>query len=265
MKKENDFRYNELCVCSERLKNRNTPKLYKSCIDLRDSWDKNNMLYNSIKFYQIYNRHVERSELVKDDMICKKRDWMGEEKWSRDVMTSWWTPTKYFLFKSNKGAREALSEKLLKEISREKNDASKLIRELSSIRYGEDRDKVISKDVFDAFMSFLEVIYCKGNFTCGAMTVSGGSLDNWDEKLENIKKKYLDSNRWDHERWKKYVEGNAFQAYFKDGEYTEIEPFWNHGKSELGEAKDKEWRDYFRNVKSRIEIRNNQLSGIQEM
>ncbi len=259
MQKENDFRYKELCDSCKRLRK---GKLYEECNNLIEKWEENNMLYNSLRFHQLYNAHVEQSNLVENDMICIDKNWEAYyTEWHRDVMTGWWMPTKYFLLKTNKGSRKEQSIELLKKIS-QKNDLSKLTKELALIRSG--KDDGISKGVkgaVEAFMDFLEVIYCKGNFTCAAVKKSGGSLDNWDAKLENIKKEYLDSKKWCPCQWKQYVEGNAFQDYFNDEDkfYTEIIPFWDYGPSKLAEATDENWEKYFRNVKNRIMRRNKRL------
>lgn len=34
--------------------------------ELVNNWNKNNMLYNSLRFYQIYNLHIERSDFAKN-------------------------------------------------------------------------------------------------------------------------------------------------------------------------------------------------------
>lgn len=259
--KRNDFRYEELCRSCEEAESENTfrsNQFYEDGCRLRDDWDQNNILYNSLKFYQICRGHVEQSKLIENKILYKNDKWMiGGIKWHRDVMTSWWTPAKYFLFKTNKGCRDELSIKLLGKISQE-NDISKLTKELSLIRTG--KDNCVNIDVIVAFMNFLKVIYWKGNFTCGAVKPSGGALDNWDAKLKNIKKEYLDSNKWSQNQWRNYIEGNAFQCYFEDKDYAKIKPFWEYGSSKLAEATDKDWKEYFENVESRIEKRNIELN-----
>ena len=68
-------------------------ELLKEYRELLLNWDNNNMLYNSLKFYKIYNGDVEHSELV-STLLCRET---GKKN---DIMTSWWKPTKYFLFRS---------------------------------------------------------------------------------------------------------------------------------------------------------------------
>ena len=95
-------------------------------------WDKNNSLYNTLMFSKLYNDHVENSEIVVGIM--------GNQNMRNDIMTSWWTPTKYFLFHNTKESRLKLTQYLLENISK-KNDVNVLQKELSEIRYGKNSNK----------------------------------------------------------------------------------------------------------------------------
>ena len=107
-------------------------ELLKEYRELLLNWDNNNMLYNSLKFYKIYNGDVEHSELV-STLLCRET---GKKN---DIMTSWWKPTKYFLFRSIKGTRTELTDKLLSRIP-EKADVEELRLSLSTIRYQEENE-----------------------------------------------------------------------------------------------------------------------------
>ena len=224
-------------------------ELLKEYRELLLNWDNNNMLYNSLKFYKIYNGDVEHSELV-STLLCR------ETVKKNDIMTSWWKPTKYFLFRSRKGTRTELTDELLSRIP-EKADVEELRLSLSTIRYQEGNEQ-IEEDVIIAFMDFLKVIYSLGNMTNSAFTTTGGPLDNWDAKLSNIKKKIKD------DEWKEYITRNCFQDFFdeKDDDYEKILPFWHYGAKKLAAATDSDWKEYFINVKDRIEKRNERLKNI---
>ena len=221
--------------------------LLKEYNELYRNWEQNNMLYNSLKFYQLFNCDVENSSLI---IPLIKGTGL-----KNDIMTSWWKPTKWFLFRTTNGSRKELTKYLLEKIPRGL-DISKLRISLSKIRY-EDDSKEIGIDVVEAFMDFLKVIYSLGNMTSSARTTTGGALDNWDAKLFKMKKHYTDKE------WKRYVEQNGFQDYFKDNIYSEIIPFWNYGQSNLSAASDEDWKEYFTKVKDRIEQRNKRyIEGI---
>ncbi|MGN0494776.1 MAG: hypothetical protein ACI4GW_00975 [Lachnospiraceae bacterium] len=220
-------------------------ELLKEYQELLQNWEKNNILYNSLRFYQLYNGDVENSELV-----SRRLGKNNETK--NDIMTSWWKPTKYFLLKNKKGNRDELTQQLLVHIPRE-NNVDNLQISLSQIRYSENLEKSIDKAVIDAFLDFLNSIYSLGNMTNAARTTTGGPLDNWDGKLLNIKRTY------NEKEWKKYVETNSFQDYFEDDQYSKIIPFWNYGGKKLAEASDEDWKEYFINVKKRIEQREQRL------
>ena len=221
-------------------------ELLKEYRELLLNWDNNNMLYNSLKFYKIYNGDVEHSELV-STLLCRET---GKKN---DIMTSWWKPTKYFLFRSIKGTRTELTDKLLSRIP-EKADVEELRLSLSTIRYQEENEQ-IEEDVIIAFMDFLKVVYSLGNMTNSAFTTTGGPLDNWDAKLFNIKSQIKD------DEWKEYITHNCFQDFFdeNDDDYETILPFWNYGAKNLAAATDSDWKEYFINVKDRIEKRNKRL------
>lgn len=221
-------------------------ELLKEYRELLLNWDNNNMLYNSLKFYKIYNGDVEHSELV-STLLCRET---GKKN---DIMTSWWKPTKYFLFRSIKGTRTELTDELLSRIP-EKADVEELRLSLSTIRYQEENEQ-IEEDVIIAFMDFLKVIYSLGNMTNSAFTTTGGPLDNWDAKLFNIKSQIKD------DEWKEYITHNCFQDFFdeNDDDYETILPFWNYGAKNLATATDSDWKEYFINVKDRIEKRNKRL------
>lgn len=218
-------------------------KLLEEYCELLQTWNQNNMLYNSLRFYQVYNGDVENSALI--------RPLIKGDSSKNDIMTSWWKPTKYFLFRTTKGNRDELTQQLLTEIPREV-DTEKLRDSLSRLRYGNDTEK-IDITVIEAFMEFLKAIYSLGNMTSSAQVTTGGALDNWDAKLSNIKVRYTDKE------WIQYVKQNEFQDYFKDNTYSEIVHFWNYGSSKLSEATDNDWKEYFENVKKRIEQRNERL------
>ena len=222
-------------------------ELLKEYRELLLNWDNNNMLYNSLKFYKIYNGDVEHSELV-STLLCRET---GKKN---DIMTSWWKPTKYFLFRSIKGTRTELTDELLSRIP-EKADVEELRLSLSTIRYQEENEQ-IEEDVIIAFMDFLKVIYSLGNMTNSAFTTTGGPLDNWDAKLFNIKSQIKD------DEWKEYITHNCFQDFFdeNDDDYETILPFWNYGAKNLAAATDRDWKEYFQNVKKRIEKRNDRLN-----
>lgn len=217
-------------------------EILKQFNDLIVNWDNHNMLYNSLRFFQLYNGQVEYSELV-TRQIEKKPDSRN------DIMTSWWTPTKFFLLRNKKGNREELTKLLIESIPSDKS-IERLKEPLSRIRYGKDSNRLIDEDVIKVFMEFLGAVYSIGNMTNVAKTSKGGPLDNWDSKLVAIKEKYIPENEW-----KQYVEENCFQCYFSDEEYKEIKPFWNYGCRELSKAEDIHWKTYFSNVKKRIEER----------
>lgn len=214
-------------------------------------WDKNNSLYNTLMFSKLYNDHVENSEIVVGIM--------GNQNMRNDIMTSWWTPTKYFLFHNTKESRLKLTQYLLENISKE-NDVNVLQKELSEIRYGKNSNEKIDVSVIKAFMKFLGSIYAIGNMTNAAVTTRGGALDNWDAKLTNIKglKRYSSK-----QKWKKYVEDNYFQDYFdeNDKEYSKVCPFWSYGSSKLADATDNAWKEYFENVSHKIELREKRINN----
>lgn len=230
----------EMCIMDYRL------ELLKEYRELLLNWDDNNMLYNSLKFYKLYNGDVEHSELV-SALLGREN---GKKK---DIMTSWWKPTKYFLFRSIKGKRTELTDELLSRIP-EKADVEELRVSLSKIRYQEE-NKEIEGDVIIAFMDFLKAIYSLGNMTNSAFTTTGGSLDNWDAKLLNIKSQIK------ADKWKEYIIDNCFQDFFNenDSDYETILPYWNYGDTKLAAATDGDWKEYFINVKDRIEKRNKRL------
>lgn len=221
-------------------------ELLKQYQQLLLEWKNNNMLYNSLEFYKVYNGDVENSHLV--------ISLIGNQGMKNDIMTSWWTPTKYFLLGNMKGYRVELTEYLIKIIPKE-NDRDILQEKLSEIRYGKDSGKIIDEEVVEAFVDFLGAVYSIGNITNAALTTKGGALDNWDSKLDNIKKSFTSVGEW-----KKYVEDNCFEDYFKDEEYNVIIPFWSYGASKLAQATDKDWLEYFVNVKNRIELREKRFS-----
>ena len=47
--------------------------------------------------------------------------------------------------------------------------------------------------------------------------------------------------------------------YENDDDYETILPFWNYGAKNLAAATDSDWKEYFINVKDRIEKRNKRL------
>lgn len=216
------------------------------CRELLQTWNQNNMLFNSLRFYQVYNGDVESSALISP--LIK-----GDGS-KNDIMTSWWKPTKWFLFRTRNGKREELTKRLLAEIPREA-DTKKLRDSLSKLRYRNNKDK-IDIAVIEAFMDFLKAIYYLGNMTSSARAITGGALDNWDAKLSNIRSNCTE------EEWIQYVEQNEFQDYFRDNTYPEVITFWNYGPSKLSEASDDDWKEYFINVKERIEQRNKRLSNL---
>ncbi len=118
-------------------------RLLEEYRELLQNWNNNNMLYNSLKFYKLYNGNVENSELV-SSLLYKET---GKKN---DIMTSWWKPTKYFLFRNIKGTRNELTDELLRRIP-DKADIEKLRISLSNIRYQEE-NKEIEVDVVIAFM-----------------------------------------------------------------------------------------------------------------
>lgn len=218
----------------------------KECKRLDENWDNNNMLYNSLMFSKLYARDVEKS--VSDASLMPTQS--DEKNMRKDIMTSWWTPTKIFLL----GNREDLKEKsrrgweefLLKRIPMEK-DEEQLRESLSKIRH-----EKIEKDVIDAFMGFLGSVYAVGNMTSAAVTSRGGALDNWDAKLKNIHEKYIKEEK----AWVDYVKTNKFECYFVDKDpRKEIIPFWSYGYSNLASATDADWMEYFSTVTKRIEER----------
>ena len=119
----------------------------------------------------------------------------------------------------------------------------------------QEENEQIEEDVIIAFMDFLKVIYSLGNMTNSAFTTTGGPLDNWDAKLFNIKSQIKD------DEWKEYITHNCFQDFFdeNDDDYETILPFWNYGAKNLAAATDSDWKEYFINVKDRIEKRNKRL------
>ena len=48
----------------------------------------------------------------------------------------------------------------------------------------------------------------------------------------------------------------------KDDDYEKILPFWHYGAKKLAAATDSDWKEYFINVKDRIEKRNERLKNI---
>lgn len=218
----------------------------KECKRLDKNWDNNNMLYNSLMFSKLYARDVEKS--VSDASLMPTQS--DEKNMRKDIMTSWWTPTKIFLLGNRedlkKKSRRGWEEFLLKQIPMGK-DEEQLRESLSKIRH-----EKTEKDVIDAFMGFLGSVYAVGNMTSAAVTSRGGALDNWDAKLKNIHEKYIKEEK----AWVDYVKTNKFECYFVDKDpRKEIIPFWSYGYSNLASATDADWMEYFSTVTKRIEER----------
>lgn len=208
--------------------------------DLLVHWNERNSLYNSLRFYQLFADDVEHADIVDKEMIkCSV-------PMAKDIMTSWWTPIKLFIFRNNDGKRKEKTIELIGKIPKENNLAI-LTNAISIIRYKES-GKFVMDDLMntvEAMLNFLQAVYTIGNFTNAAYKNNkSGSLDNWDEKLEKIRRE----KTYEPLEWKKYVEKNYFQVFYQDKKYTKINNFWEHGPNNLGSAMDEEWKAYFENA-----------------
>lgn len=212
--------------------------------DLYVNWNKRNMLFNSLKFYLLFPGDIENQPLIDKKMI------KGRDLGTKDIMTSWWLPVKWFLFKTHNGSRQDLTEELICRIPKS-NNLEELTVSLSKIRH---RDSQISleKDVVQAMLDFLEVVYSVGNMTNAVIANRRvGTLDSWDKKIEKIREEeyykpvYAD--------WKTYVEDNYFQVFYEKGsDYTKVKTFWKGETINLKAASDDEWKAYFQNAKNCI-------------
>lgn len=122
-------------------------------------------------------------------------------------MTGWWLPLKWFLFRTKDGNRDHRTAELI-EIKPAKNDISILTEELSILRHGSST--VLSDNVVKELLAFLCMIYSEGNLTSVARTNKLGPLDGWNSKLEDLKKKYHDIDKW-----VKFVQDNCFESFFE--------------------------------------------------
>lgn len=217
--------------------------------ELVNNWNKNNMLYNSLRFYQIYNLHIERSDFAKN--FFSKVINEAENDFAPDIMTGWWLPLKWFLFRTKDGNRDHRTAELI-EIIPAKNDISILTEELSILRHGSST--VLSENVVKELLAFLCVIYSEGNLTSVARTNKLGPLDGWNSKLEDLKKQYHDIDKW-----VKFVEDNCFEMFFQDVQYTKIKEYWQYGSINLCDASDDDWKTYFLTAKELIVKRHEQL------
>lgn len=212
----------------------------KDYYDLVNEWNNNNMLYNSLRFYQIYSGHVEKSEYA---LLSYTQTNQLTENIQADIMTSWWTPVKWFLFRQQEGNRKLLTKKLIELIPKE-NNLEQLTKTLLLLRYKDENS--LSREVVNEMLEFLRVVYSGGNLTSNLRTKAKGPLDGWDFKLEEMK--FEMSN----EQWAFYVKDNCFQVFFKDEQYQEVKRFWGYGSKNLKDATDADWMQYFKNARQII-------------
>ena len=129
-------------------------KILEEYSDLLVHWNERNSLYNSLRFYQLFADDVEHADIVDKEMIkCSV-------PMTKDVMTSWWTPTKLFIFRSNDGNRKEKTIELIGKIPKENNLAI-LTNAISIIRYKESAKFVMDdlKNTVEAMLNFLQAVY----------------------------------------------------------------------------------------------------------
>lgn len=260
-----------------------------------NEWKLHNIFYNTI-FFEVNKNgpHIEYSDDAVQEyqkLDCYKewkvRSYKGKrlvapdgEHINADLMTGWWNPIKHFLKLDSNGEmikavdeykknypeqvrinlRKIYCEQLFKMCSEKKNEEE--ITEWLSKKFGRNIESC------EACLSFLEVVYCKGNIIPIIENYHpGGGIDSWDLKLLDIVDESKETAQ--AKKWRKYVKDyfqnierfiseNKLDDYY-DMQKSKVLFLWDR-RSEFDQATDDEWKDFFYNAYKKINSRTERLN-----